>query len=545
MKDIKTKERQKTVKVLNRAEHATFRAKRAYISTKQHLEKKDETSEEYAVNKTERFMEETADKAVSSFDRIGRQSIDKTKKNYRRTKTAIREFKRERYKKNIEKQISELKPRVVKTPARTIKGVDRNVKTVKTATKGTARKAVKTAENTAKTVNRTLTASQKAFQKAKVIAKQTAVTVKNVAKATVTSVKAIIAGTKALISALIAGGWIAVIIIILLCLVGLIASSSFGIFFSGEDSGSGITMKDAVSMINTEYYAELEAIKSSVDYDVLEMRGSQAVWRDVLSVYAVKVSTDEVEPREVASVDKEKVDLLRDIFWEMNDISHKAFDKTYTQYEEKIDSNGNIVSEESKVTERHLYITVKHKTAEEMALEYGFDVKQKEYLSELLKEENRMLWAYVLYGIKDYDQELIAVALSQVGNVGGAPYWSWYGFSSRVEWCACFVSWCANECGYIDSGIIPKFAGCENGARWFRERGQWIDGIQEPLPGMIIFFDWQEDGMQNGDFDHVGIVYKVEDGKIFTVEGNSSNSCKIKQYNLGHFEILGYGVPNY
>lgn len=541
MKDIKTKERQKTIKVLNRAEHATYSAKKVYISTKEHLEKKDETSEEYAQNTVERTMEETADKAVSSFVKAGRKSVEKTKENYKSAKTAIREFKRERYRKRIEKQIDDLKPKVVKTPARTIKGVDRNSRTVKTASKGTAKKTVKTAENTAKTVNATVRTSQKAFQKAKVIAKQNAVTVKNVAKATISAVKAIIAGTKALVSALIAGGWVAVAIIILLSLVGLIASSSFGIFFSGEDSGTGMAMKDAVRTINEEYYSKIESIKAEEAYDILEMRGSQAMWRDVLSVYAVKVSTDEFEPREVATVDDEKVDLLRDIFWEMNDVSYKTYEKTHTVVEEWVDKDGNIVVEKKVVTEVYLRITVSHKSPFEMAEVYDFNDEQMKYLTELLKDENRMLWANVLYGIKDYDQELIAVALSQVGNVGGMPYWSWYGFSSRVEWCACFVSWCANECGYIDSGIIPKFAGCGNGASWFQERGQWLDGNEEPLPGMIIFFDWESDGI----YDHVGIVYKIEDGKIFTVEGNSSDECKMKQYDLGYTGIVGYGMPDY
>ena len=80
------------------------------------------------------------------------------------------------------------------------------------------------------------------------------------------------------------------------------------------------------------------------------------------------------------------------------------------------------------------------------------------------------------------------MALSQLGNVGGRPYWSWYGFESRVDWCACFVSWCANECGYLDTGVIPRFASCSIGLQWFRERGLWRDHSYEPRPGDLIFF---------------------------------------------------------
>ena len=102
------------------------------------------------------------------------------------------------------------------------------------------------------------------------------------------------------------------------------------------------------------------------------------------------------------------------------------------------------------------------------------------------------------------------VAKSQIGNVGGEPYWSWYGFTERVEWCACFISWCADKCGYIDAGIIPKFSGCIDGVEWFKARGQWIGNSFEPSPGMIIFFDWDDADGQDGNADHVGIVEKVK-----------------------------------
>lgn len=168
--------------------------------------------------------------------------------------------------------------------------------------------------------------------------------------------------------------------------------------------------------------------------------------------------------------------------------------------------------------------------------------KQKTLLNELLKEENNSLWLAVLYGIGTTDGQIVSIALSQVGNVGGQPYWSWYGFSSRVEWCACFVSWCANECGYIDAGIIPKFAGCVQGSQWFMDRGQWADRSHEPSAGTIIFFDWENDGVT----DHVGIVERYENGIVYTVEGNSLNDmCRQKEYSVGSNAIYGYGIPAY
>ena len=180
---------------------------------------------------------------------------------------------------------------------------------------------------------------------------------------------------------------------------------------------------------------------------------------------------------------------------------------------------------------------------EQMANQFGFNEDQREQMAELLADENNSLWSQVLYGITGGDGEIVTVALSQVGNVGGEPYWSWYGFGSRVEWCACFVSWCANECGYIEAGVIPKFAACASqGVPWFQERGLWQDNSYEPRPGDIIFFDW-DDGGQDGSSDHVGIVEKVENGRVYTVEGNSGDSVRQNSYPVGYYEIYGYGTP--
>ena len=140
------------------------------------------------------------------------------------------------------------------------------------------------------------------------------------------------------------------------------------------------------------------------------------------------------------------------------------------------------------------------------------------------------------------NEDIVKVALEQVGNQGGEKFWRWYGFDNRVAWCACFVSWCADQCGYIEDGTIPKFAACTSqGMPWFIERGQWEDRNTEPLPGYIIFFDWDN----TNDADHVGIVEKCEDGIVYTIEGNSGDACCRRSYPVGSAEIRGYGVPDY
>jgi hypothetical protein len=438
------------------------------------------------------------------------------------------------------------------TAARTFQGsVKTSQKAIKTA-QATEKTAVKTAQATAKAAQKTAQASAKAAQTAARTAQATAkaaiATARAVAKAVAASVKAIIAAVKELIAAIAAGGWIAVLAIVIICMIGLIVGSCFGIFFSSEDTG-GQTMTEVVREINTDYDNRLESTKASAAYDVLEMSGSRAVWKEVLAVYAVKTTTDPDNPQEVASMDDSKKALLKDIFWAMNEISSRTETKTETEIVESDDGHGNIVQTKITVTRTYLYITVSHKTAAEMADQYGFNADQREQLTALLADENNSLWTSVLYGISGTDDQIVTVALSQIGNAGGQPYWSWYGFNSRVEWCACFVSWCANECGYIDSGVIPKYAGCVNGVQWFKDRGQWADNSIEPTPGMIIFFDWDSpggsSGPQDGEADHTGIVEKVENGRVWTIEGNSGDSCRENSYPIGYYEILGYGIPAY
>lgn len=133
--------------------------------------------------------------------------------------------------------------------------------------------------------------------------------------------------------------------------------------------------------------------------------------------------------------------------------------------------------------------------------------------------------------------DMVMVAASQIGNEGGELYWRWYGFSSHVDWCAVFVSWCADQAGLLDDGSMPKFAVCDDGIRWFVEKGSWFNRNISPEPGMIIFFDWDGDGRS----DHVGIVEQCKDGMIYAIEGNSRDVCLRRCYVVGSDVIMGYG----
>lgn len=580
MADIKTRDAVKgTIKTIDKAAVASERMKSAYSKIKDKAEQgcyADENSAtEYAADKVSAASERITDEGVHQFNKQGQKAVKTTKDNVVKAKDKLSDFKQKRAAKAAEQRMSgngmqTYRSTVSHSTDKAVKGANQakktitqtarsGKKTVKTAARGTvkttqksvktaqatSKAAIKTAEHTAKATQAAAKASvkaaQRAAQAARVTARAAIAAVKAAVKATAAAVKAIIAGTKALIAAIAAGGWIAVVVILVICLIGMLVGSVFGIFFSGEDSGNGMTMQTVVQEINTEYDSRLDEIKNENAYDVLEMSGSRAVWKEVLAVYSVKTTTDPDNPQEVATMDDNKKQLLTDIFWEMNKISSRTESKTETVITETDDGHGNIVQTETTQTRTYLYITVSHKTAEEMADQYGFDDEQRQMLSELLADENNSLWSQVLYGISVSDGEIVSVALSQVGNVGGQPYWSWYGFNSRVEWCACFVSWCANECGYIENGIIPKFAGCIQGSEWFMERGQWQDGSFTPEAGQIIFFDWEGDGLT----DHVGIVERVENGTVYTVEGNSGDACRQNSYSIGSSVIYGYGIPTY
>ena len=272
------------------------------------------------------------EEGVHQFNKQGQKGVKITKENIVKAKDKIADFKQKRAAKAAEQKAAQnmseqagvqlrhgtahrTSAQTVKTAKQTEKTIKQSVrstgKTVKTATKGTVKttqKSVKTAQATSKaaikTAEQTTKATQaakasaktaqRAAQAAKATAKATVAAIKVAVKATVAAVKAIIAGTKALIAAIAAGGWVAVVVIIVICLIGLLVSSVFGIFFSGEDSGNGMTMQSVVREINTEYDTRLDEIKNGTSYDVLEMSGSRALWKEVLAVYSVPPSTQTI-----------------------------------------------------------------------------------------------------------------------------------------------------------------------------------------------------------------------------------------------------------
>lgn len=140
----------------------------------------------------------------------------------------------------------------------------------------------------------------------------------------------------------------------------------------------------------------------------------------------------------------------------------------------------------------------------------------------------------------DGNSAMVETARQELGNEGGEKFWSWYGFDSEVDWCACFVSWCADQNGYLAEGKVPKFSYVQTGLNWFKDKEKWRNAGEKPVAGDIIFFDWND----NDVADHVGIVAGYHLGRVFTIEGNASGDiCKRKSYWVFSKYIMGYGTP--
>ena len=579
MADIKTRETVKgTIKTLDKAAIAGQKMKQAYIATKDKAEHSvntnENTAEEYAADKTEAGIDEIAHKGAYAFDKAGRKGVQETKQNIQSAKEGIQRFKQQRAEKAMNAQKTQGRPTTVgsssaqtqtssaiktlEKPEKIVKqsatsAGKKNIKLVGKEAAKTTQRSVKTAEHTAKasiktsqqtakaaqkTVQATVKASQKAAQTAKKAAKATADTVKATAKATVATVKAIIAGTKALVAAIAAGGWIAVLIIMIVVLFG----AAVAMFGGGSDSNSYTPVSAEVEAYEPiiQKYAKEYGIPEYVEL-IKAVMMQESGGRGLDPMQAAEGSFNTKYPHEPNGIKDPEYSI-------QCGVQELKAALTSAEVESPIDmehiklalqgynfGNGYISWAKTNYGGYSYANAVEFSTMQASRLGWS-SYGDTQYVAHVLR--------YYPYGrafTAGGNQAIVEVALTQVGNQGGQPYWSWYGFNSRVEWCACFVSWCADQCGYIESGLVPKFAGCVDGANWFKSNGKWQDRTYEPKVGDIIFFDWEGDGTT----DHVGIVEKCENGTVYTVEGNSGDACKQRQYAVGSSNIYGYGIPAY
>lgn len=374
MVDIKVKDiAKKGVKTINKAVVQTERFKDNIVRTKEKAEEtvsNDINSNEYASNKIKFATDRAFDESVNQFNKQGQKSFMKTKENYQKSKAKIKQLK---------KKIKD---------KRKVKSTVKNTKTAIKTSKEVAKKTEKTAKETIK-------ASKRTMQIAKETAKRTAQGVKVAIKTTISAIKAIIAGTKALVAAIVAGGWVAVIVIIVICLVALMCSSIFGIFFSSQKtSANSITMNTVVAECNQEFSDKLQSIQDSNPHDDYVLEGSMASWKDVLTVYTIKQSNG-VNQQDVMTIDDNKKNVIKQIFWDMNSLTSEVKDEMVTE------QGTNVDEMPKQVQKKVLHIKINTKTLEQMKNDYHFSPAQNKQLAELTDNRYASLWNGVIYGATD------------------------------------------------------------------------------------------------------------------------------------------------
>lgn len=578
-KEIKTRQIHKDIKVLDKAVTGTERIKHAYVRTKESAEQTRDTGYtspvEYAENRVANGTNTAAHETAHQVRKQGGKVLDSVKEKRRIAKEEVsqsfsptgqkdvfhqpKEHIRKCGQELAEKRASQakaLKQQSIKSLERgekTIKTAGRTGQIVKNSGKGTvkyasrtvktaehtSRMTVKTTQNSMKTAHITAKATVKTAEKAAAAArhatKVVAQTAKEAARATVAAVKAIIAAMKALISAIAAGGWVAVLILVIVILFGGVLCMVGG--------GNSNTV--------TPVSAEVEAYEPLI--------------RQYANQYGIGEYVELIKAVMMQESGGRGLDPMQS--------SEGAFNTRYPRQPNGItDPEYSIacgVQElkacltsagvESPVDMDNIKLALQGYNFGNGYISWardhygGYTITNAAEFSDMMAE--RMGWTS--YGDKQYvphvlryyafgripagigNQAIVQMALSQEGNAGGQPYWSWYGFERRVEWCACFVSWCADQCGYIESGAIPRFSLCSEGVSWFEKRGQFRDGSYTPAAGDLIFFDWGN----NGTIDHVGIVEEVSNGRVNTIEGNSGDKVARRSYALRGSNIYGYGIP--
>ncbi len=506
-----------------------------------------------AKNEAEAFREKNGESSASSFS-------SGTEKTYQ-PKEQMKNRTGAQTGRTAGEQVGKKGAQIRELPKQTVKTIDRGEKTIKTvnasvktsgkaAVKGTGR-TIRTAERTGRSAVRTTevaarTAGQGAraavvtTQRTAAAARQAAIAAakaaKVTAKAVAAAVKAVIAATKALVSAILAGGWIVVLILVIVILFGALLSmvggsnSSTVTPVSAEVEAYEPLIRQYARQYGIEEYVELikaVMMQESGGQGSDPMQASECGYNTRYPntpngitdpEYFIDVGIQNLaaclrEASVESPVDMNHIKLALQGYNYGNGYISWA-KENYGGY-----TYANAVEFSAMMAERNGWSS------------YG----DKEYVSHVLR--------YYVFGripTGTGSQAIVQVALTQEGN-GGDTYWSWYGFSSREEWCACFVSWCADQCGYIEAGVIPKFSLCSAGMEWFESRGQFMDGSYVPASGDLVFFDWGNDG----SIDHVGIVESVVDGTVYTVEGNSGDKVARRSYLIGYGQIVGYGVPTY
>ena len=393
-------------------------------------------------------------------------------------------------------------------------------------------------------------------------AKAAQATAQKASQAAGRALRAILSAARSLAAAMMAGGSTVLSMVLVICLIGLLIVSPFGIFFSGEDSGTGYTMPEAVTMLNAEFTDRIEQIKAENPHDELDMdnAGSAAMisnWRDVLAVYAVRTTTDNASPDEVATLTEEKMEILREIFWDMNAIT----------YWTEIVPGGK---DEADTVILHIIVTIK--THLHMADEYQFNTEQRRLLEELMQPKYQELFMVLTGSYQDIElspdevakimenlpadlsearREVVLTAYQLLGKV----HYFWGGKSLIIGWDSRWgMPMKVTAEGSSTTGTVRPFGlDCSGMVDWVfynQSGGQYVIGHgggataqhsycapiawSDAKPGDLVFYP--------GD-SHVGIVCGFDSsGNIMVIHCASSENNVVVTGKIGFTSI---GRPEY
>lgn len=427
-----------------------------------------------------------------------------------------------------EKTIKEAGNRTVKTAPRMVKASpvsSQKVKTQATLQKRQAFKSMKAAREAKRAAMR----SVQTAKQSKKTAQATAKGIKAMAEAAAHAVKAAFA-------ALMAGG--GTVFVILILIVGIIGGAAF---IGSSQSSEPLSAEVLAHTSAIQKYASEFGIPEYVPaIQAIMMQESGGRGTDPMQASECPYNTKYPNtPGAIQDADysiKVGIQYYADCVREAGYESPQDMDKLKLSWQGYNYGNGYIswaLEKFGGYSEANALQFSKEQAAVHGWSGYG----DPEYVPHVMRYYSGGGWFTGLFG----NGQLVTIAKSQLGNEGGEKFWSWWGFTERQEWCACFVSWCADQAGLIQKEAVPKFSVCTDGVAWFQAKGKWQSGGSVPTPGTIIFFDWDHDGAS----DHVGIVESCDGTTVHTIEGNSGDAVKQNSYTVNSQSILGYGLVAY
>ena len=566
MKEIKEKVRGQSPKIRNpasrlpkelvRSAMLEAKEKSSIMADKIGRETGEESPVEYAGNRIQRVEQRMGRESASAAYRGGKKLAVKTYEKIKAQKQKQREaatpsLGEENTRGNTFTQAGQTMARKGRTEAtRSIKVKPEAEKTIKEAGNRTVKIAPRVVKASPVSSQKVKTQavlqkkqalkSMKAAREAKRAAMHSVQTAKQSAKATGRGLKAMAEAAahavKAAFAALMAGG--GAVLVVLILIVGIIGGAAF---LGNSQSSEALSAEVLAHTPAIQKYASEFGIPEYVPaIQAIMMQESGGRGTDPMQASECPYNTQYPNtPGAIQDADysiKVGIQYYADCVQEAGCESPQDMDKLKLSWQGYNYGNGYIswaLEKFGGYSEANAL-----QFSQEQAAAHGWSgYGDPEYVPHVMRYYSGGGWFAGLFG----NGQLVTIAKSQLGNEGGEKFWSWWGFTERQEWCACFVSWCADQAGLIQKEAVPKFSVCTDGVAWFQAKGKWQSGGSVPTPGTIIFFDWDHDGAS----DHVGIVESCDGTTVHTIEGNSGDAVKQNSYTVNSQSILGYGLVAY